>query len=114
MHPLFYHKNTSTFFDAEVLLRHSRMGLLCCFEDPERFAKFVGIPGGTVHSEAEPFAGGSAALMLFSGFGWARCLLYALIAAPLAAATELYSHNGHDTVTVAAAVAAVLLILPRA
>ena len=47
-------------------------------------------------------------------FSLARCLLSGLVTAPVAAAVELFSHEGNDTVTVPVAVAAVLWILSLA
>ncbi|MCM1145545.1 MAG: TSUP family transporter [Blautia sp.] len=40
-----------------------------------------------------------------------RCLLAALLTAPVSAAAELFSHNGNDTVSVPVAIAVVLLFL---
>ena len=48
---------------------------------------------------------------IFSGtLAWPQCLLYPLVAAPIASYTELISRNGNDTVTVPLVTAAVLMI----
>lgn len=51
---------------------------------------------------------GFIAMLLTSPLSWPMCLLYAAVAAPVAAYVELISHGGNDTVTVASAVAVVL------
>ena len=55
------------------------------------------------------FIAGFAALMVFRPDMLAGNLITALIAAPVASATELYSHGGNDTVTVAGVTAVLLL-----
>ncbi|MBQ2650440.1 MAG: hypothetical protein IJF79_02260 [Clostridia bacterium] len=54
---------------------------------------------------------GLCALRLTSPYSAPICLLMALLAAPVAAYTELITKNGDDTVTVAGAVSVLLLIL---
>ncbi|MBQ8312463.1 MAG: TSUP family transporter [Clostridia bacterium] len=56
-------------------------------------------------------ATGFVAMLLTSPLSWLMCLLYAAIAAPVAAYVELISHGGNDTVTVATAVTIVLSLL---
>jgi hypothetical protein len=55
------------------------------------------------------FIAGFAALMAFRPDMLIGNLITALIAAPVASATELYSHGGNDTVTVAGVTAVLLL-----
>ena len=65
---------------------------------------------GTSAMAATAFPAGLCALRLASPYPMLSCLLMALIAAPVAAYTELISKNGNDTVTVAGAVSVLLLI----
>ena len=57
------------------------------------------------------FAVAFLSMLLTSPLSWPVCLLLATAAAPVAAYVELISHGGNDTVTVAAAVAALLALL---
>lgn len=66
---------------------------------------------GTAAMALTSLAVGFLALLLTSGYSWPVCLVLALIAAPVSAFTELISHNGNDTVSVPAAVTAVLALL---
>ncbi|MGN0184485.1 MAG: TSUP family transporter, partial [Aristaeellaceae bacterium] len=66
---------------------------------------------GSAAMALSSFAVCTAVLLMISPLSWPRCLLYALLAAPVSAAAELYSHNGNDTVSVPIAMAAVLAIL---
>ncbi|MCM1025259.1 MAG: TSUP family transporter [Roseburia sp.] len=56
------------------------------------------------------FAVGTAALTAASPLPLYQCALLSLAAAPAAAAAELFSHNGNDTVSVPAVIAVVLTI----
>ncbi|MGN1021825.1 MAG: TSUP family transporter [Aristaeellaceae bacterium] len=66
---------------------------------------------GTAAMAAAAFVTGAAVLLVVSPLAWWRCVLFALAASPVAAATELFTHNGNDTVTVPVAVTAVLAVL---
>ncbi|MGN0813764.1 MAG: TSUP family transporter [Candidatus Coproplasma sp.] len=66
---------------------------------------------GTAAMAVSSFITGAVVLLIVSPLVWWKCLLFALIAAPFSAATELFSHNGNDTVTVPVAVTAVLALL---
>ena len=57
------------------------------------------------------FATAFLAMLITAPLAWTLCLLFAALAAPMAAYVELISHGGNDTVTVASAVAAVLALL---
>ncbi|MGN1147228.1 MAG: TSUP family transporter [Lachnospiraceae bacterium] len=50
-------------------------------------------------------------LLITSPLPWYLCLAFAVIAVPFSAASELYSHNGNDTVTVPVAITIVLALL---
>ncbi|MGM9662569.1 MAG: TSUP family transporter [Oscillospiraceae bacterium] len=66
---------------------------------------------GSAAMAAASFVTGAAVLLAVSPLpGW-QCVLFSLLAAPISAAAELYTHHGDDTVTVPAAVAAVLAAL---
>lgn len=66
---------------------------------------------GTAAMAATAFLFGLLSLCIFSPFSFGLCLCFALLAAPVAAYTELITKNGNDTVTVAGAVTILLLIL---
>ena len=66
---------------------------------------------GTGAMAATAFVVGFGALLLLSPLGVWRSMALALVCAPLAAYIELISHDGHDTATVACAVAALLAVL---
>ncbi|MGM9629885.1 TSUP family transporter [Butyricicoccus sp.] len=66
---------------------------------------------GTTAMAVASFLTGAVVLLLASPLSWWKCILFSLVAAPFSAAAELYSHNGNDTVSVPAVVAAVLIIL---
>ena len=66
---------------------------------------------GSAAMMVSAFAVGFLSMMLTSPLSWSVCLAHALIAAPVAAYTELISHDGNDTVTVASACAVVLAVL---
>ena len=57
------------------------------------------------------FLAGFVSMIITAPVAWYACLVYTAIAAPVAAYAELISHGGNDTVTVPAAVAAVLCLL---
>lgn len=50
-------------------------------------------------------------LMILSELSVLRCMIFSLAVAPLSAYVELISHNGNDTVSVPAAIAAALALL---
>ena len=50
-------------------------------------------------------------LMILSELSVLRCVFFSLVVAPLSAYTELISHNGNDTVSVPAAIAAAIALL---
>ncbi|MGN0294443.1 MAG: TSUP family transporter [Lachnospiraceae bacterium] len=86
----------------------------------KRFGKHhVGLPHadnhktwqGTAAMAVTSFITAVAVLAAVSPLSVWKCILFSLIAAPFSAASELYSHNGNDTVTVPVAVAAVLAVL---
>jgi len=60
---------------------------------------------------ATAFAVSLVAMLVTSPLSWPLCLLYAAVAAPVAAWVELITHGGYDTLTVPAATAAVLAAL---
>ncbi|MGM9538146.1 MAG: TSUP family transporter [Candidatus Onthomonas sp.] len=66
---------------------------------------------GTAAMAVTSFVTGAAVLLVTSPLPVWKCLLFALLSAPVSAAAELYSHRGNDTVTVPSAVAAVLALL---
>ncbi|MGN0808086.1 MAG: TSUP family transporter [Candidatus Coproplasma sp.] len=66
---------------------------------------------GTAAMAVTSFITGAAILLLTSPLVWWKCLLFSLIAAPVSAVAELYSHNGNDTVSVPVAVTAILALL---
>lgn len=66
---------------------------------------------GTAAMAVTSFVVAFVVLMLTNLFPWGRCLLLALAVAPVSAATELFSHNGNDTVSVAAAITVLLALL---
>ena len=57
------------------------------------------------------FLAAFAAMLIVSPLSWPVCLLYAAVAAPVAAYVELITHGGYDTLTVPVAVAAALAVL---
>ena len=57
------------------------------------------------------FAAALLAMLFTSPLPWLLCLLYAAVAAPVAAYTELITHGGYDTLSVPVATAAVLILL---
>lgn len=66
---------------------------------------------GSAAMMATAFVAGSISLAVCSAFSLPRCLLLAAVTAPLAAYVELISHEGHDTASVATAVALALCLL---
>lgn len=66
---------------------------------------------GSAAMAAAAFAVGLIAMLATSGYGWSACLLMAAAGAPVAAYVELVSHNGNDTVSVAASLALLLAAL---
>lgn len=68
---------------------------------------------GTAAMAAAAFITALVTLIIATDFSLPRCLLMALAAAPAAAYTELISHNGNDTVTVASTLAVLLWLLAR-
>lgn len=66
---------------------------------------------GSAAMTAAAFLAGTGCLLAYTALPWYICLLAALVTAPVAALTELMSHNGNDTVSVPAASAAVLWLL---
>ncbi|MGM9618883.1 MAG: TSUP family transporter [Oscillospiraceae bacterium] len=65
---------------------------------------------GSAAMAVTSFVTGAAVLLAASPLAWWKCVLFSLLAAPVSAAAELYSHNGNDTVTVPVAVAAMLAV----
>lgn len=57
------------------------------------------------------FAAALAAMVTVSPLVWPVCLLFAAVAAPVAAYVELITHGGYDTLTVPVAVTAALALL---
>ena len=66
---------------------------------------------GTIAGGLSSFVTCLAVLLLAAPFSPAKCLLMALITAPVSAGVELFSKNGNDTITVPAANCLVLAVL---
>lgn len=66
---------------------------------------------GTAAMAVTAFLTGMIALLVVSTYPWYICVLLALVSAPVAAYTELISHNGNDTVSVASAVLTVQIVM---
>lgn len=66
---------------------------------------------GTAAMAVTAFVVAFVTLLVMQPFSWARCLISAIVIAPVAAYTELVSHNGNDTVSVPLAVGIVLYFL---
>lgn len=68
---------------------------------------------GTAAMAVTAFVTALVTLTLTTDFSLPHCLLMALAAAPVAAYTELISHNGNDTVTVSSALSILLWLLAQ-
>ena len=66
---------------------------------------------GTIAGCLSSFVTCLAVLLLASPLTPAKCVLFSLITAPVSAATELFTKNGNDTITVPAANCLVLALL---
>lgn len=66
---------------------------------------------GTLGMMVTAFVIGTVSLLLTTTFPWYRCVLTALVVSPVAAYTELVSHNGNDTVSVPVANTIVLMAI---
>ncbi|MGM9858728.1 MAG: TSUP family transporter [Bacilli bacterium] len=66
---------------------------------------------GTIAMALTSFITGAIVLLLVSPLTWWQCIIFSLVACPFSAISELYSHNGNDTISVPLAVAVVLTIL---
>ena len=66
---------------------------------------------GTAAMALTAFLAALAAMLITSALPWPACLLYAAVAAPVAAYVELITHGGYDTLTVPVAAAAALALL---
>ena len=66
---------------------------------------------GSLAMAAFAFISGAVGMMFTMQLEWYQCILYALIAAPFSAYTELITKNGDDTVTVPIVTAAVIAVL---
>lgn len=66
---------------------------------------------GTLAMAVFAFISGAMGMMFTMQLEWYQCILYALVAAPFSAYTELITKNGNDTVTVPIIVAAVITVL---